>query len=304
MGMGHLFRAVHLSSFLRSRDEATRLFVNPHPPSEAVLSKNGVEFETVPLADLASGWESTLIEKYDVGVWIDDRRDTDIRHAERVKAAGSKLVTFDDRGSGAELADLHFAPLAFDEAEPLRGKTVRRGVDYLVLNPEIVRFRRLRRSAERLLVTLGGSDTYGVTLKVVEWLRGKRGSATVVTGPGFEGGDRLERALPGGFELKRAVPSLIEEFSRHDLAVTGGGVTPFEANACGLPCIVVANEEFEVPVGRYLARIGSSVFAGHWTRLDETALDRRLDIESMSRAGLDRIPTNGLDNILREIRAL
>ena len=41
---------------------------------------------------------------------------------------------------------------------------------------------------------------------------------------------------------------MAEEMSRHDLAVTGGGMTPFEANAAGLPCIVVANETFEIQV--------------------------------------------------------
>jgi hypothetical protein len=100
----------------------------------------------------------------------------------------------------------------------------------------------------------------------------------------------------------------VEEFSHHDLAITGGGITAFEANAAGLPCLVIANEWFEVSAAHYLERLGSSIFVGHYSALEETTPGFRvpepLSIESMSRAGLERLPKDGLENVYRELQML
>jgi spore coat polysaccharide biosynthesis predicted glycosyltransferase SpsG len=192
----------------------------------------------------------------------------------------------------------------FDDARKLQGRRVLCGTEYLALNPAIGRFKRLRKTADRLLISLGGSDTHGVTLKVVELVKKRRQSATVVIGPAFAHREELEKTIPNAYLLKSSVPSLIQEFSLHDIAITGGGVTPFEANASGLPCIIIASEWFEVPIAQHLQRVGSSVFACHWNELDESLLDRELDIEKMSQAGMNHISTNGLENIYKEIRAL
>ena len=176
------------------------------------------------------------------------------------------------------MADLNIAALAFDVHESLPGRRVLRGVDYLILNPDIARHRRVRQHAEKLLVMLGGSDTHGVTAKVVRSLRTVGRAATVIVGPGFRHDADLAQAIGPGFEVKRGVPSLIAEFERYDLAVTGAGITPFEANASGLPCIVVANEIFEVPVALGLVKLGGSVFAGYHAEMDESVLTHDLPV--------------------------
>lgn len=303
-GMGHFFRAFNLAAVLRRAGQACKILINAHEPAQHLLKNAGMPYVTVDLADLESDWEGRIIENERVGVWVNDRLDTDGRHAAHVKRRGIPLVTFDDRGSGAEAADLNIAALAFDPGEALPGRRVLRGVDYLILNPDIARFRRTRRHAKRLLVTLGGSDTYGVTVKVIRCLRTARRPATVIVGPGFHHDAELAEVLGPGFELKRGVPSLVEEFTRHDLAITGGGITPFEANASGLPCILVANERFEVPIALGLASLGGSVFAGYHTELDESVLVRDLPVEAMSRAGMEHIGLEGADRVVRELIAL
>lgn len=302
-GMGHFFRALNLLAYLHGRNQPAILLLNEHQPSIEMLRARNIPFEIVPLDDLETGWEDAIIRRHQVTVWLNDRLDTDIRHAQRIKSAGVKLATVDDRGSGAQLADLHFAPLIFDEAEKPAGKKVCRGTDYLVLNPEIDRFRKVRYQQNKILVTLGGSDTYGATLMVVEQLKQQGQSATVLAGPSFEHHEALQKILTPSFRLLHGVPSLIETFSHFDLAITGGGVTPFEANASGLPCIVVANEWFEIPVGRHLEKLGGSVFAGPYDNLDPAVFAGPLDIEAMSRAGMEHLTTRGAENIYREMTA-
>ena len=76
------------------------------------------------------------------------------------------------------------------------------------------------------------------------------------------------------------------------------------ADASGLPCIVVANEIFEVPVALELARLGGSVFAGYHAEMDESVLTRDLPVEAMSRAGMEHICLEGAHRVVRELMSL
>lgn len=303
-GMGHFFRALNLVTALKRAGQACRIFINDHEPALRLLQSAGVAHVTVNLDDFESDWEGRLIKQENIHVWINDRLNTNARHATKVKRQGIPLATFDDRGDGASLADVNIAALAFDDSETLPGHRVLRGVDYLILNPEIACYRRVRSHAERLLVTMGGSDTYGVTVKVVRHLRARGRAATVIIGPGFRHDAELMEAINAEFEVKYGVPSLIAEFAHYDLAITGGGITPFEANASGLPCIVVANEFFEVPVARELARLGGSVFAGYHAGMDESVLTHDLPVGAMSQAGIEHIGLEGADRVVRELISL
>lgn len=303
-GMGHFFRALNLVAGLKRAGQACKIFINDHEPALRLLQSSGVEHGTVNLDDFESDWEGRLIAQENIRLWVNDRLNTHARHATKIKNRGIPLVTFDDRGDGASLADVNIAALALDDGETLPGHRVLRGVGYMILNPEIACYRRVRGHAERLLVTLGGSDTYGVTVKVVRALRAVGRVAAIIVGPGFRHEAELAEAIGPGFEVRRGVPSLIAEFWHYDLAITGGGITPFEANASGLPCIVIANEPFEVPVALELARLGGSVFAGYYAEMDESVLTRDLPVEAMSRAGIDHIGLKGVDRVVKELMSL
>ena len=153
-------------------------------------------------------------------------------------------------------------------------------------------------------MTLGGSDTYGVTVNVVQLLNEMNLTATVVVGPGFMHLDALKNALPDGFVLKRGVPSMIAEFHHHDLAITGGGITPFEANASGLPCVVIANELFEIPNGMALQKLGGSFFAGYHQSLRLPSIRADLPLEQMSRDGMKNIGLEGTQRVIGALREL
>lgn len=303
-GMGHLFRILNFIKYLRSTNTRFIVFVNNDPIAINIIKSNNLTFEIVDLSDLESNWESNLIKKYSIDIWINDRLDTDITHSLNVKKNNIKLVTLDDMGSGSELADINFCAMAFDSPERLKGKKLLTGIKYLILNDEIVKHKRVRKKIKNILVTLGGSDTYGVTIKIVKIMSKSGISATVITGPSFIYKDELSQVANDLFIIKEAVPSLIEEFYNFDLAITGGGITPFEANASGLPCIIVANEPFEIGNGKFLERLGSSAFAGYYKEVSDDFIDLNLDIEEMSTTGIRNIKLNGAENIFRQIQSL
>jgi spore coat polysaccharide biosynthesis predicted glycosyltransferase SpsG len=303
-GMGHLYRALNLADGLAKAGLSYTFYLNDHATSRQILVERGVPHRVVNLEDFTGDWETSLIQQDGITLWLNDRLDTDIRHAEKIKAADIPLVTFDDRGTGATLADLHIAALAFDTQERLAGIKLLRGADYLILNPQISDYTRLRKQLVSILVTMGGSDTYGVTVKMVQLLKEMGMTATIVLGPAFMHMDLLDEVLTEGFTLKRGVPSMIEEFYRHDLAITGGGITPFEANASGLPCVVIANELFEIPVGEALQKLGGSLFSGHHEALSLPLFKTDLPLEKMSLAGRHNIGLQGTQRVIEALLEL
>ncbi|MFC3678325.1 hypothetical protein [Ferrovibrio xuzhouensis] len=294
---------------MRSAGLPVRYLINDHPSSVARLRSLGYDVDIVDLI-AGDGWEGRWLDEHpDTRVWINDRLHTDADHARRVKAAGRRLATFDDRGDGAALADLHVAALSFEDGDRLQGQVVLQGVDYLLLDAGLAALRRERGRADRILLTMGGADTWGITPRVMQALLDRRREATVVLGPAFAHHDAVDAVLmqaPAGlFTIHRnGVPSLTEEMARHDLAITAGGMTPFEANAVGLPCIVIASEGFEVPVGRALERLGGCIFAGYHAEADMTVLDRDLPLSSMSRAAMKAVDLKGCSRVMAALVAV
>ena len=301
-GMGHLFRMLALAQALESQGAKTRFYLNAFAPAEALLRDRGQVFTTVALED--SGWAAAIIQDDGIKTWINDRLDTGAAHADSVRQARARLVTFDDRGQGAAFADLNIVAFPASDAEKLEGRRVLSGPSALVLDPAIAALRRPRTALNSLVVSMGGSDTYGVTVDVARALKQRGLGATVILGPGFAHNDALAAVKHGGLVVKRNVPSLAEEFSRHDLAVTAGGVTPCEANAAGLPCVVIATESWEARVGKVLEQLGGSRIAGSRDAIDFSFLDQPLPIAAMSQAAMRGVPCDGAAAIAREILAL
>lgn len=303
--MGHLFRMLRFAQFLREQNQQCKFFLNEHRQAFEILNQAGFEYEVVSLMDIESAWETKLIQRYRVNFWINDRLDTSYEHAARVRQAGARLVGFDDRGPGADLADINVAALVFDDMGQLHGKKVLAGPEYLVLDRQIDAFHRERRDLGKVIISMGGSDTHGATLRLLDILREAPVSVMVNVGPGFEHMDRLKQIIPDSFDLQVNVPSLVEAFYQFDLAFTAGGVTPFEAAASGLPCVVVATEDFEIPVGRYLEETGSCLFAGHlhhMKQIDLSSLAKH--IHHMSCRGLACFDTRGAERIYGEMMRL
>ncbi|MCG3685615.1 hypothetical protein [Aliarcobacter butzleri] len=301
-GMGHLFRMLNFVKILEKNSHKFIFIINDNDKTKEILEKQKYLYEIVDFDDFSKDWETTIIEKYKIKYWINDRLDTDEKHTKNILKNSIKLITFDDLGSGAEYCDINICGLFFHN-EDIKAKKVLKGVKYLVLNSEIDLYKNKRKIVENILVTLGGSDTYGVTIKLLKLLKKYNIKATIHTGPSFEHKEELEKELTDDFEVINFVPSLIKEFSKYDLAITGGGISSFEANASGLPCLIVANETFEVPNGEYLDSIGSSVFLGFHENIDESKLQdiEKLNFEKMSQNGLLKLNTKALEKIYEEI---
>lgn len=298
-GMGHFYRALIVLEYLQKEKESAILLINRDQISIQILNEKKVLYEIVDYADTISNWEKKIIEKYQIDVWLLDKFQTNLELAEHVKDTGVILAAIDDCGLGAELVDLHFCAMLFHN---IRGKNIFYGKDYMILNPQLEKYKRKRSKLQKILVTLGGSDTYGVTVKVVGILKENGYSADIITGPNFQHREQLERIIDEKFTVYNTVPSLIAKYYEYDLAITGGGVTGFEANASGLPCIIIASELHEIENARYAAKFGGCIFAGYYKNLKKNIFHfNQLDISSMSINGMQAFQLNGIENIWNKI---
>jgi len=304
-GMGHLFRMLNFAKFLNEQNEKYIFLINNDAKSIQILQQQYINFEIVSLEDLHTNWEAQIIQKYSITYWINDRLNTKEEHAQHIKKIGTHLITFDDLGNGATLSDLNVLGLFFSNNN-LSAKKLLKGTDYLILNSEIDIYKKERFKLNRILVTLGGSDTYGITLKVLHLLKRNNIKATIHIGPSFAHKTSLYNKLTKEYKVITQLPSLIKEFSHYSLVITGGGITPYEANASGLPSLIIANEIFEIENGKYLDKIGSSKFIGFHNEIDETIFKNLnlLDIQKMSNIGMKYLNTQAANKIYHEVTQL
>lgn len=299
-GMGHFYRALNILEYFRRVNERAVLLINGDPISIQILDKKKILYEIVDYEDITGNWERNIIKKYQVDVWLLDKFETREELAVHVKDENVILAAIDDCGEGARLADMHFCAMLFRD---IRGKHIFRGKEYMILNPQIGKYKRKRTKLQKILVTLGGSDTYGVTVTVVSILKEYGYGADIVIGPNFRHREQLEKVVDEKFTVFDTVPSLVAVFYEYDLLITGGGVTGFEANASGLPCIMIASEPHETDNAKYAAQFGGCVFAGYYKNLNKEVFDlRKMDIRTMSVNGMEAFGLNGMENIWNEIQ--
>lgn len=154
----------------------------------------------------------------------------------------------------------------------------------------------------RVLLCFGGSDPFDVTARVGRTLAADaRWALEVVVGPDYRG-----VAEAAGLAVVREPPDLVARLLAAHAAVIGAGTMKFEAAALGVPAVLVAVGDDQLPVGPPFAATGAAAWAGDARDLDPGTLadvlaallgdeDRRL---AMSRRGPLVVPGDGARRIV------
>jgi len=255
IGMGHVFRMVNLTMALRKEgiDDIT-FYSRADRQVARWLDEKDINLELLELDGKIQPPINTMSKLHNVDLLINDLLDTSVDYMTEMSNADCCIVNFDDNGPGRFLADCRINALPCKMESQENGDSARlyQGPDYLLLGEEFSRhtpIRTINRDPKSILVTLGGSDTYGNILPVIAALQriDKLQQVDVIIGPAFRCQDKLTEQLADDkrFTVQSSVPSIADIMRRHELAVVGGGITLFEAAACALPTIAVASEDFE-----------------------------------------------------------
>ncbi|MFC1907384.1 PseG/SpsG family protein [Chloroflexota bacterium] len=259
MGMGHIYRSIALIKALEKKcvGVSARLLSRNYKDGIMKIKEFGYPVIQIPL-DMS---EQTEIE-YCIGILKDLHPDVLVTDALKITPAkmalfkkySKYLVSIDDAGDGRLMANL-VVNVLFQTPKNDNRKAELSDLSYLILREE---FRAPNRPAmsinpivKRILVTQGGSDTYGVTIKIARALDKVDDSIEIILllGPAFKHEKELEavqRESRRHFIIERDIRDVFSLFSRCDLAITGGGMTLFELAAVGVPSIVLTQEYKEI----------------------------------------------------------
>lgn len=196
------------------------------------------------------------------------------------------------------------------------------GPKYFIFSPEYARLktgkRKVRMAANKILITLGGADPCGVTLKVLKAISSiweRKIFARVVIGPCFS--PRLKNKIrcftAGGdhsLDLIDSPPSLLKHMLWCDIAVTNSGLTKYEMARTGTPSLQISFNEDHAAINKLFEKNGSAKHLGaqgavfspfiaqEITGLLDNARQRRL----MSEAGRNLLDGLGTERIVKAIR--
>lgn len=302
-GMGHLFRSLLYASYLESIGEEYVVLINDDKRSLDILSSRNIPHRIVDFSD-TSDWQTPIIEEFHADVWLQDKFETPIIMAQNIKRNHILFCGIDEFGPGSDLLDIHFAGMIYLTGHAVRGKKILCGSEYVILNPEIDKYKRVRSKVSRVIISLGGSDPYGLTVDIVKEISKTDFDVEIIIGPVFDYKRELEAANTKKYPVLQNVPSLIQEFSKFDFAITGGGVTCCEANSSGIPCVIFANAPHEIHTARFMEEKGGVRYAGSYDGWDKTIINeiKYMDIEKMSTAGMQTFDTKAIERIFSAIR--
>ena len=246
VGLGHVYRSSAIAHELTDHEA---LFVCPRGSDLAADQLTRDDF-SVYRQDSAGLAETILALEPDVV--LNETLDTGSDYVAALKDAGVKVVTFEDLGPGAEMADLVINCI-YEEKDPPSNRLV--GPDYFCIRDEFLQAcpRPFRDTVREVLITFGGTDALDLTCRVARIVLPialQEGvHVSIVTGPGYGHLEHLREFLarvpPDHVELANGTKRMSEYMERADLAFSSAGRTVFELAAMRVPGIIIASSQRE-----------------------------------------------------------
>jgi len=279
VGMGHVVRCLALAQILRDRYGCQVRFA---------MSEDQVGISHVA----GQGWPVARVERDDLcdaecdAVIIDLPAGAPAKEVRRLRDWNDRALILLMHGmcDGRLEADLVVTPIErLANASVWKGFRGRRyeGPRYAILDPAYARVpKRATPGAgtPRLLVTMGGSDPYGLTLQTLRALDEMQVEdsfeTTVALGPAFLHEAELQLWLQRarrGYEIRRE-KSLLDLMVASDVAVVSYGTTVFELAATGLPAIAFSITDDHLQSANVFARGGSLISLGLFSEVRDDRL--------------------------------
>jgi len=280
MGMGHIYRSLAIADALRETSRADIAFLMSADHSEGLItvSRNGYPVRVV--GDLKIETYLDHIRDFAPAILINDLPILEDRYLRALAHLGATTVnlvdTLDDLELTERYAQLIVSVMNEDRETP---EGFYGGPAYAILRSHFQgRSKEIREEPSIVLLSFGGSDPQGLTLKGARALQSLPPSIEVlaVAGPAFSSRKEFE-ALEE--RLRRRVP-LINEAGGHiadlmleaDVVVCSGGMSVYEIAALGTPGIVLGQNAREDKRMRDFEAHGTIEYLGLGTEVEDLQL--------------------------------
>jgi spore coat polysaccharide biosynthesis protein SpsF len=317
-GYGHVKRMVALARALRDRESIGVLFaLNGTDDAARLIRRAGFEVTMIEShRDLAG-----LIKDRKPDMLLLDGREGPARaELEKMRRDVSLIAVIDD-GSDARLAAdfAYYPPVPQAYALDWTGaRTVARiGWEWalLGLNPHLTPARAIP-TRPNLLVTMGGSDPQGLTLRAAQALAPLDPVFRIrfVIGTGMKNAAKIGAAVAGlkkNYETVEGADDLATEYAAADLALCTFGVTAYELAAFGVPAIYLCLTEdharsasaFEAAGMGISLGVAAHVEAGDMLASVKALMNDATRRREMRNAGLAAIDGSGAVRVAADLAA-
>lgn len=303
LGMGHVYRTLAVAQELARHDlvivlskdqELGQTFFAEYPFRVELVSNDAefVKFVRANLTDLV----------------ILDRLNNDAEIVATLKQT-AKVVTFEDLGSGAELADLLISDLYLNPAVSADHQLA--GVENAILAPtfeSLPRKAKIEPEVDNVLLLFGGTDPSNLAVKSLDALQeiGFPGIVTVVRGLGAEPIDLAKYSLK--LNPLSNVKNMPMVMVQADLALSSAGRTITELACLGVPTICMAQNSKEL-THAHTTEANGVVMLGLGNDVSEDTLGREIqgvitDFEkrkTLSANGLSATSTRSNTKVVQRI---
>jgi spore coat polysaccharide biosynthesis predicted glycosyltransferase SpsG/CMP-N-acetylneuraminic acid synthetase len=301
IGMGHVYRSLAIADALREGSRAEIAFLMSADHAEGLTTVSGHGY---PVRLVGSGLETALerIRDFAPEILVNDLPSLDAAYLKALGYLGATTVNLVDTLDDLEVTE-HYKQVIVsvmnEERETPEG--FYGGPEYAILRSHFhgrESAKEIREEPKMVLLTFGGSDPQGLTLKAARSLEALAAGVEVVAvaGPAFSYRREFEAMAP---DLLRRIP-LINEAGGHiadlmleaDVVVCSGGMSVYEIAALGTPGLVLAQNAKEDARMREFERRGTVEYLGLGTDVNEGALrsavERLLADTARRRAMSDR----------------
>ncbi len=272
IGMGHVYRSLAIADALRESSRADVAFLMTADCEQGIKTvsrQGGYPVRVAATHDLETYLEQ--VRDFAPAILINDLKRLDDAYLRALAHLGCTTVNLVDTPEDLERTETYeqvIVSVMKEDRETEEGFYA--GPEYAILREQFRgREKRLREVPSRLLLTFGGSDPQGLTVRAVQALAGlpREVELVAVTGPAFSHGAELQAALAG---LPRQVRLVSEASGAHiadlmleaDLVLCSGGMTVYEIAALGTPGLVLAQNAREDARMRAFARHGTIEYLG------------------------------------------
>lgn len=245
LGMGHIYRCLTLAYSLTGHEI---LFVTREERQEGYqkLLASHMHVETIKcdedFYDIISEWKPDVV--------VNDCLNTEKKYIKELKKRVKRVVTFEDIGSGADVADATINALYEDDS---KGENYYWGEKYVCLKDEflIAAPAQYHTDVKKVVVMFGGSDPSDFTFRVYSLAKQLHADYPdiefqFILGAGYDNsGHELSDDKEHNITVLRDIKRVSDALSNADLAFTSQGRTVYELAAMGVPAIVMAQNERE-----------------------------------------------------------
>jgi len=271
IGAGHVARCRSLAQgFVDRGGKVTFVMTNALPGTAELLAEDGFRLDMLPV-DMGGREDVTetagMARRHNAGLIVLDGPGFAGPYQDGLARAGFPLVMLDDNG---DLGPYRAAVIVNQNAHATK-TLYPRHVEALC-GPRFVMLRRefrnrvqtpapVRDTAERVLITLGGTDPAGATTQVIEAFAplpaGKFQLGAIVGSgnPHLEAINQAAAQSPHRVAVRQSVADMSAAMASADLAVSAAGTTLWELAYMGVPTIaVIVAENQRSPAEAYAAQ--------------------------------------------------